>query len=101
MNIANIPNPNSKAARFVLHTAGIRIIFMSTMGVFERVSERIQHGINTAVAANSPSTEVLLHPHIGPYEIANRPVISQADIIEAPTQLTRPGDRTGDSGTNR
>jgi hypothetical protein len=64
--MANIPNPNSRAARFVLHTAGILIIFMSTIGVSERVSERIQHGINTAVAAKSPSTEALFHPHIGP-----------------------------------
>ena len=28
-------------------------------------------------------------------------MISQADMIEAPIQLTRPGDRTGDSGTKR
>ena len=48
MNMANIPNPNSMAARFVLHTAGIRIIFMSTIGVSERVLRtdpaRDQHG---------------------------------------------------------
>jgi hypothetical protein len=66
MNIANIPNPNSRAARFVLHTAGILIIFMSTIGVSERVSERIQHGINTKVTPKSPTTEALLHPHTGP-----------------------------------
>jgi hypothetical protein len=64
--MANIPNPNNRAARFVLQTAGILIIFMSTMGVSERVSERIQHGINTTTVASSPSTEALFHPHIGP-----------------------------------
>ncbi len=54
--MANIPNPNSNAARLVLHTAGIRIIFMSTIGVSERTSSRIQHGIKTAVTPKRPNT---------------------------------------------
>src|SRR5665213_4110073 len=33
--------------------------------------------------------------------MASSPVTSQADMIDAPTQLTRPGARTGDSGTKR
>ena len=45
-------------------------------------------------------TDVLPQPHIGAYEMASRPVTSQADMRRAPSQLMRPGARTGDSGTN-
>ncbi len=55
----------------------------------------------TPVAISSPITDALAQPHIGAYEMASRPVTSQADIRAAPSQLMRPGARTGDSDTNR
>src|ERR1700733_11387790 len=100
MNMANIPNPKSNAARLVLHTAGMRIIFMSTKGESDRFSETAQTTIRTAVAPSRPMTDALPQPHVGAYEMASRPVTSQADIRPAPSQLMRPGARTGDSGTN-
>ncbi len=45
-------------------------------------------------------TDASPQPHVGAYEMASRPVTSQADIRPAPSQLMRPGARTGDSGTN-
>ena len=99
MNMANMPNPKSNAARLVLHTAGMRIIFMSTSGESERFSETAHTTIRTAVATSRPMTDVLPQPHVGAYEMASRPVTSQADISPAPSQLMRPGARTGDSGT--
>ena len=65
MNIANMPNPKSSAARFVLHTAGMRIIFMSTNGEGERFSEITQTTTRTAVAAPRTRTDVLPHPQVG------------------------------------
>ena len=99
MNMANMPKPNSRAARFVLHTAGMRIMRMSTRGERERDSEKIQSPSSTAVAAKSRSTVGLCQPHVGPYETASKPVTSQPDMSSAPSQLMCPPVRTGDSGT--
>ena len=41
----------------------------------------------------------VVQPQLGPSERARSPVTSQPDMKAAPSQLTRPGDRTGDSGT--
>ena len=100
MNMANMPNPKSSAARLVLATAGMRIIFMSTNGDLERLSATTQRTIRTAVAPNRAMTVVSPQPQSGAYEMASRPVTSQADMRTAPSQLIRPGDRTGDSEMN-
>ncbi len=99
--MANMPKPKSNAARFVLHTAGMRIIFMSTSGESERFSTTTQTTSRTPVTISSAITDVLAQPHMGAYEMASRPVTSQADMSAAPSQLMRPGARTGDSDTNR
>ena len=80
MNIANIPKPKSNAARLVLQTAGMRIIFMSTNGESDRFSETTQSTISTAAAANRPMTDELPQPQVGAYEMASRPVTSQPDM---------------------
>src|ERR1700691_2313357 len=100
MNMANMPNPKSSAARLVLATAGMRIIYMSTNGESERFSETTQTIIRTAVAPSRAITVVSPQPQRGAYEMASRPVTSQADMRAAPSQLIRPGDRTGDSEMN-
>src|ERR1700759_2893541 len=100
MNMANMPNPKSNAARFVLHTAGMRIIFMSTRGESEGFSETTPTTRRPAVAASRPMTDGLPQPHVGAYEMASSPVTNQADMRRAPGQLMRPDARTGDSGTN-
>ena len=64
-NMANMPNPKSSAARLVLHTAGMRIIFMSTSGESERFSTTTQITSRTPVATSSPITDELAQPHIG------------------------------------
>ena len=65
MNMANMPNPKSRAARFVVQTARIRIIFMSTSGEDERFSETTHNASRTAVATPRPRTEELPHPQVG------------------------------------
>ncbi len=63
--MANMPNPKSNAARFVVQTARTRIIFMSTSGEAERFSETIHTTMRTAVAMASPMTVTLPQPHVG------------------------------------
>ena len=65
MNMANMPNPKRRAARFVVQTARMRIIFMSTSGDAERFSETTQSASRTMVATPRQRTEVLPHPHVG------------------------------------
>src|ERR1700684_2754418 len=101
MNMANMPNPKSSAAKLVLATAGMRIIFMSTNGELERFSETTQRTIRTAVAPSRAMIVVSPQPQRGAYEMASRPVTNQAVMRAAPSQLIRPGDRTGDSETNK
>ena len=40
-------------------------------------------------------------PHVEPWLIATSTATSHDDSSAAPTQLTRPGERTGDSGTKK
>src|ERR1039458_9998086 len=101
MNMANIPKPKRRAARLVDQTAGIRIMVMSTTGDSERTSAQTQRAVRTMVTAKSPRTVALAQPQVGPSETATRPVTNQDDMKRAPSQLIRPGARTGDSGTKR
>src|SRR5690242_6987950 len=75
MNEPNMPKPNRKAVRFVVQTARMRIIRMSTSGAAERDSDAIQAATPTIASATSQAA-------------------SRAD----PSQLIAPGVRTGDSG---
>ena len=101
MNNTYIPNPKSMAQRLVVHTSGMRIIFMSTSGDVDRFSERIHNTIRTAASRKSPITHGSPQPMVGPSETASSPATSQPDMSSAPMVLMRPGVRMGDSGTNR
>lgn len=63
--MANMPKPKSSAARFVLHTAGMRIILMSTSGDADRFSATTHRARNTTAAPNRGRIEELAHPHVG------------------------------------
>src|SRR5580658_7096583 len=98
--MANNPNPKRTAVRFVVQTAGMRIMVMSTRGASERTSVHTQSTINTAAAPNMTRTVGSRQPHVGPYVTPNRPTVSHPDIKTAPNQLMPPGARTGEAGTN-
>jgi hypothetical protein len=100
VNITYMPNPNSMAARLVVHTSGMRIIFISTSGDSERVSEVIQSTTRTDERTKSPMTLGSPQPMTGPSETPRSPADNQPDISTAPVTLMRPGVRIGDSGMN-
>src|SRR6266851_5642845 len=82
------------------HTAVRRIIFMSISGVAARNSAATQPTASTTAPANRPITRPEPHPHSGALLSATSSATSQADSSTADSQLIRPGERTGDSGTN-
>ena len=75
-------------------------MLMSTSGSAERDSARTQAASSTSPTANSPITRGESQPHVGASLKPSRIATSQPDSSDAPSQLTRPGLRTGDSGTN-
>ena len=50
MNMANMPKPYKSAARLVAQTARIRMIFMSTSGERDRISDHTHSTTSAAVA---------------------------------------------------
>ncbi len=85
----------------VVQTPRIRIIRMSTSGVVERDSLRTHNASSTSPAAMQPSvfheSQCQFAVSLTATSTAERP----NDISAAPVQFTRPGTRTGDSGTKK
>ena len=99
MNDEYIPKPKTSAARFVVQTARIRIIRMSTSAARLRVSTQTHATASTAATANRPSTRAEVQPHDSPSLTGRSSATSQPARSAAPVQSSRPGERTGDSGT--
>src|SRR5947209_479378 len=98
-NEANIPNPNTSAARLVVHTGRSRIIRMSTSGAALRDSAHTHAGTSTSAAANKPSVRTDVQPQLAPSLTGTSNATSQPASRTAPSGSIRPGVRTGDSGT--
>lgn len=85
----------------LVHTPRMRIIAMSISGLSLRTSTRTQATHPTIPTASRPSVLAEPQPQLVVSEMAisthTKPVVISADA----SQLTRPGRRTGDSGTNR
>jgi hypothetical protein len=98
MNDEYMPAPSRNAARFVVHTPRMRIIVMSTSGIRLRTSTATQTAQNASPTASNASVLEPPHPHTVVWAIP----ISSAEIPTlisvAASQLTFPGERTGDSG---
>jgi hypothetical protein len=94
-----MPNPSRSATAFVVHTPRMRIIRMSTSGCGDADSLRTQSTRRTRPAAITPSVFADSQCHVAVSLTATSTRASPADISAAPVQLTRPGTRTGDSGT--
>ena len=93
--------PNRKATRLLVHTAGTRIMCMSMSGSRECSSTTIQAAHRATPSRINPMTLGEPHPHDGASLTPRSRATSQPDRSTAASQLTRPGVRTGDSGTNR
>lgn len=74
---------------------------MSTSGESLTVSLRTHTASRRKPAASSASVLPASQCHVGLSLTATSTAPRPADINAAPVQLTRPGTRTGDSGTNR
>ena len=101
MNDAYIPAPSRNATRFVVHTPRIRIIAMSISGSRLWTSTQIHAAITSAPAANSA---IVLAPPQPQTVVCAIPISTKQIptlISVAASQFTRPGERIGDSGTNR
>src|SRR6516164_9885892 len=101
MNEAYIPAPSRNATRFVVHTPRIRIIVMSISGSLLWTSTQIHAAITTAPVANRAIVLDPPHPQTVVWAIAISTQEMPMLMSAAAGQLTRPGVRTGDSGTNR
>lgn len=78
-----MPTASSRPARFVVQTARIRIIRMSTSGVRERSSTATQPASTARPAATRPSVRTDSQPHDGACVIASRTPVSPADSSSA------------------
>ncbi len=92
--------PSSRAVRFVVHTAGWRIICMSMRGAFARVSTRAQITPMMTASRKSPSVFHESQPQDEPWLMPSSSATSQPESSRAPGMLTVPAVRTGDSGTS-
>jgi len=95
-----MPKPSSAATVLVVHTPRIRIMRMSTSGLGLRDSLCIHATRSTMPTANAIKVLAESQPHTGASLTASRTAASPPDMSAAPAQFTRPGTRTGDSGTN-
>ena len=96
---ANIAAPNSSATRFVVQTAGSRIIRMSISGFRERSSTVIQATSSTTAVANNPIVNNEPQPQDRPALSGSSSATNQPDSNVAASQSIRPGTLFGDSGT--
>src|SRR5204863_5774480 len=93
--------PGRKANGLVLQTPRIPIMVMSVSGSALRSSTSTQSAQTARPAASNPIVLGDPHPQVVVSEMAISTITMPADINAAASQLTRPGTRTGDSGTNR
>ena len=100
MNEPNMPKPTSTVAKLVIATVGWRSISMSTSGSGVRRCSQTQKLRITAPTTNRPSVRVSPQPHSLALAIASSGAVSPRPSTIAPRTSTRPGVRTGDSGTN-
>src|SRR3954451_25129984 len=98
-NEANMPNPSTSAARFVVHTGRSRIICMSTSGARLRDSDQTHTGISTAAAAKRRSVFGDVQPQLAPWPTGTSSATSHPASSTAPSGSIRPRVFTGDSGT--
>src|SRR5918911_561518 len=89
----------SREARLVVHTPRKRITLMSTNGTDERSSVRTQKASRPAEAAMRPQKRTDTQPQLCPSLTASKRPPNPSESSSAAYQLTRPGLRTGDSGT--
>ena len=101
MKEAYIPAPSRKAVRLVVQTARIRIIPMSIRGSRLRISTTTHAAQSSRPAPISPIVRVEPQPQVVASLIASSTAVIPVDMSSAASQFTRPGTRTGDSGTNR
>ncbi len=97
--IAYMPAPNSSAAVLVVHTDGRRITLRSMSGLLERASDNSQAAKSTTAAENRPTTRTEPQPQVPAWLSGSSRATSQPERSTAPSQLTRPSARLGDSGT--
>ena len=100
-NDANIPKPNTNAARFVVHTGGSRIIVhvdeRHPRAPLDPDPDDEQHRRR----ASRPSVRAEVQPQLGPSLTATSSATSQPASSAAPGKSTRPGVLIGDSGTKK
>src|SRR3954452_17912637 len=101
MNELYMPAPTRNAAAFTVQTPRMRIIFMSTSSSDDRFSTATHTTSSTMPSRKSPMVRGSPQPHVEPGLIATSTATSHDDSSAGPTQLTRPGERTGDSGTKK
>ena len=99
-NEAYMPAPSRNATRLVVHTPRMRIIAMSMSGSSLCSSTMIQAAVVARPKASSPIVLGEPQPQVIVSEIAMSTQQKPTDMRAAASQLTRPGTRTGDSGTN-
>src|SRR5579885_1934812 len=100
MKDAYMPAPSRNAVRLVVQTPRIRIIAMSISGSRLRVSTQIHAPQTRKPPASSPSVRADPQPQLVVSVTASRTAVIPTLIRIEAVQLTRPGTRTGDSGTN-
>ena len=101
MNDPNIPAPSRSAARFVVQTPRSRIIRMSTSGSRLAARPHPRRAQSRPTPRRDRACAREPQPHERPSLIGSRSATSQPASSTAPSQLTRPGARIGDSGTTR
>ncbi len=101
MNDEYMPNPSRSATAFVVQTPRMRIMRMSTSGWSDRDSLRTQNASSTTPIAMQPIVFDESQCQVAVSLTAISTAASPSDIRAAPVQLTRPGTRIGDSGTNK
>src|SRR4051795_2316893 len=89
----------SREARLEVHTPRKRITLMSTNGSDERSSVRTQKASTPADVAMRPQKRIDPQPQFCPSLTASKRPPRPSESSSAAYQLTRPGLRTGDSGT--
>ena len=94
-----MPKPTSSVAMFVIATVGWRSISMSTSGWGVRRCSQTQKARTTTPTANRPSVRGSPQPHSLARAIASSGATRPTASTSAPRTSTRPGVRTGDSGT--
>src|SRR4051812_30345237 len=99
MNDEYIPKPSSSATVLVVQTPRMRIIFMSTSGSALWVSLYTQAASTSSPDSITTSVSADSQPQLGVLLTAISTAPRPTAISSALTQFTRPGTRTGDSGT--